>query len=183
MEPENDQEGSSNVELGFVNGLLLALRDLTAKVTDPAYAIIAIIGILGLLALGVVVYSVSGIEFLWGYLAFLVFLTFAILLIIAMRSDYIVLGRKSRLDGGTTVYESERSQRITILRDCLERLTDNDFADLQVTMLSVRERENLRQPVTKAQFLGDIEQMQMLDMLEALLRQKWGSRCHDLFTS
>ena len=75
-----------------------------------------------------------------------------------------------------------RKKRMDLLRQCLDRLTDNEFQELIILLLSPPERTRLTQPATRTSFLGDLEQYSYLDELEDTLRsrEEWRRRLRDL---
>ncbi len=84
----------------------------------------------------------------------------------------------------TSLELDARKKRLDLLRQCLDRLNENEFQELTISLLSPSERTRLTQPRTRTNFLGDLEQWgaPYLDSLEDKLcqRDEWHRRLSDL---
>jgi hypothetical protein len=169
----------SNSTIGL---LLKALLTILQKLSDPIPLFVLAICIIALLAA-----AIGGQGLIVELRVFLAFL--AVVGIAGIVASQFLRLKRLKSPGGASMslHASKMNagkKRLDLLRQCLDRLNEDEFQELMISLLSPSERTRLTQPHARATFLGDLEQWgnSYLDRLEGKLRdrEEWCKRLSDL---
>jgi hypothetical protein len=154
----------------FIELLSKALLSIVQKLSDPILLFVIAICLIALLA--AIIGGESLVIELRIFLAFLAVVGIAAVIVL----KFLPRSTKAVKPSGGAEMSSDSLEKVQVLRRWAEVLTDVQFRELIVAMLTPSEQDELSQPVTKGSFLGDMHRWGKLDSVEQYLRQKFPDR-------